>query len=413
MRVENLEHEEVEGSAEALFLRRASEVESGKVGMSAPRGGRKRKVLQKKARRDSKKVGESTSLFRDTEIGSVHSNEEKKKKKKREEGSPRPVDLGREVTGDHEDGVLNSEGKRRFSQRLTSVGSAFNRVSNKVLRKMTGFGTSRKGSPGSNSIEEAGEEDEEGEALIAQDQRCSTDNDSQHHATSNPVASERELRGSGSSRQTLYSPCSSPAETMPLTPSYTRDDGGPLEPCPTKMPPTQPLEDHLDDEEEAFFPNYDQALPSSSPRPHCPHYAPSPSPPTSATKPTPSTPNQHPETPPHLRPRLSGNQTPLTNTQYAQMIQLSLFHAQRTGAYCEEEISRAYRLAPGNVTRAGDQRKAAEIWRLRVEAEGTREGGRGVVGSEEKREGVGGEEKLAAAVSRRRMSLRRLLPGRK
>ncbi|KAI7390873.1 hypothetical protein KC328_g7753 [Hortaea werneckii] len=408
MRVENLEHEEVEGSAEALFLRRASEVESGKVGMSAPRGGRKRKVLQKKARRDSKKVGESTSLFRDTEIGSVHSNEEKKKKKKREEGSPRPVDLGREVTGDHEDGVLNSEGKRRFSQRLTSVGSAFNRVSNKVLRKMTGFGTSRKGSPGSNSIEEAGEEDEEGEALIAQDQRCSTDNDSQHHATSNPVASERELRGSGSSRQTLYSPCSSPAETMPLTPSYTRDDGGPLEPCPTKMPPTQPLEDHLDDEEEAFFPNYDQALPSSSPRPHCPHYAPSPSPPTSATKPTPSTPNQHPETPPHLRPRLSGNQTPLTNTQYAQMIQLSLFHAERTGAYSEEGISRAYSFAPGNVTQAGDQRKAAEIWRLKVEAEG-----RSKVGlEEEKGAGEVGEEKLAA-VSRRRISLRRLFGGGK
>ncbi|KAI7341668.1 hypothetical protein KC354_g16968 [Hortaea werneckii] len=414
MRVENLEHEEVEGSAEALFLRRASEVESGKVGMSAPRGGRKRKILQKKVRRDSKKVGESTSLFRDTEIGSVHSNEEKKKKKKkREEGSPRPVDLGREVTGDHEDGVLNSEGKRRFSQRLTSVGSAFNRVSNKVLRKMTGFGTSRKGSPGSNSSEEAGEEDEEGEALIAQDQRCSTDNDSQHHATSSPVASERELRGSGSSRQTLYSPCSSPAETMPLTPSYTRDDGGPLEPCPTKMPPSQPLRDHLDDDE-AFFPHYDQALPSSSPHPHRSHYAPSPSPSplTSTTKPTPSTPNQHPETPPHLRPRLSGNQTPLTNTQYAQMIQLSLFHAQRTGAYCEEEISPAYRLAPANVTKAGDQRKSAEIWRLRVEAEGRADGGGGIVGLSEE-EGKAGGGRLAAAVSRRRISLRRLLPGRK
>ncbi|KAI7196787.1 hypothetical protein KC363_g648 [Hortaea werneckii] len=413
MRVENVEHEQVEGSAEALFLKRASEVESWKIGLCAPRGGRKRKVLQKKARRDSKKVGESTSLFRDTEIGSVHSNEEKKKKKKKkgEEGSPRPVDLGREVTGDHEDGVLNSEGKRRFSQRLTSVGCTFNRFSNKVVRKMTGFATSRKGSSGSNSSEEAGEEGKEGEALIAQDQQSSTDNDSQHRATSSPIASERELRGSGSSRQTLYSPCSSPAETMPLTPSYTRDDGGPLEPCPTKIPPSQPLEDHLDDDEATFFPNYDQALPCSSPRPHRPHYAPSPSPPTSATKPTPSTPNPHAETPPHLRPRLSGNQTPLTNTQYAQMIQLSLFHAQRTGAYCEEEISRAYRLAPGNVTRAGDQRKAAEIWRLRVEAEGTRDGRGGVVGSGE--EGKVGEGKLAAAVSRRRISLRRLLPGRK
>ncbi|KAI6797334.1 hypothetical protein KC361_g3973 [Hortaea werneckii] len=414
MRVENVEHEQVEGSAEAIFLKRASEVESGKDGWSAPRGGRKRKVLQKKARRDSKKVGESTSLFRDTEIGSVHSNEEKKKKKKKkgEEGSPRPVDLGREVTGDHEDGVLNSEGKRRFSQRLTSVGCTFNRFSNKVVRKMTGFATSRKGSSGSNSSEEAGEEGKEGEALIAQDQQSSTDNDSQHRATSSPIASERELRGSGSSRQTLYSPCSSPAETMPLTPSYTRDDGGPLEPCPTKIPPSQPLEDHLDDDEATFFPNYDQALPCSSPRPHRPHYAPSPSPPTSATKPTPSTPNPHAETPPHLRPRLSGNQTPLTNTQYAQMIQLSLFHAQRTGAYCEEEISRAYRLAPGNVTRAGDQRKAAEMWRLRVEAEGREDGEGGIVGLSEE-EGKVGEGKLAAAVSRRRISLRRLLPGRK
>ncbi|KAI7281508.1 hypothetical protein KC345_g4081 [Hortaea werneckii] len=195
---------------------------------------------------------------------------------------------------------------------------------------------------------------------------------------------------------------------MPLTPSYIRDDGGPLESCPTKIPPVHPIEDHNDDED-SIFPNYDQALPSSSPDPHQPL---SPSHPTSTTKPTPSI-SKGIETPPHLRPRLSGTQTPLTNTQYAQMIQLSLFHAQRTGAYAEEEILRAYRLAPGNVTKAGEQRKAAEIWRLRVEADRAREGGGGVAGSEEKQEGVGREAKSAAAVSRRRMSLRRLLPGRK
>ncbi|KAI6792740.1 hypothetical protein KC350_g17532, partial [Hortaea werneckii] len=313
-RVENLEHEEMEGSAEALFLKRASEIESGKVGV--PREGRKRRVLRKKARRDSKKVGESTSLFRDTEIGSVHSNEEKKREEEGE-GLPGLVDLGREVAGDHDDGVLNSDGKRRFSRRLTSVGCAFNRVSNKVVRKMTGFATSRKGSSGSNNSEGAGGKGEESEALIARDQQSSVDDHSQHCATSSPIASERELRGSGSSRQTLYSPSSSPAETMPVTPSYTRDDGGPLEPCPTKLPCIQPLDDHNNDED-SLFPNYDQALPSSSPHPHGPPQLPSPSPPTSTTNPTKPPPNQHPETPPHLRPRLSGAQTPLTNTQYAQ-----------------------------------------------------------------------------------------------
>ncbi|GAB1726723.1 hypothetical protein NU195Hw_Modified_32t1 [Hortaea werneckii] len=405
-RIENLEHEEMEGSAEALFLKRASEVESGKVGVT--REGRKRRVLRKKARRDSKKVGESTSLFRDTEIGSVHSNDEKKE---REEALPGLVDLGREVTGDHDDGVLNSDGKRRFSRRLTSVGCIFNRVSNKVVRKMTGFATSRKGSSGGNSGGESGEEGEEGETLIARDQQASADDDSQHCATSSPIASERELRGSGSSRQTLYSPSSSPAETMPLTPSYTRDDGGPLEPCPTKLPCIQPLDAHNNDED-SFFPNYDQALPSPSPHRHCPHQPPSPSPPTSTTNPTKPPPNHHPETPPHLRPRLSGTQTPLTNTQYAQMIQLSLFHAQRTGAYAEEEISRAYRFAPGNVTKAGEQRKAAEIWRLKVGAERGRGEEGYTVGPWEQEAGEVGEGMLAA-VSRRRMSLRRLLPGRK
>ncbi|KAI6854399.1 hypothetical protein KC338_g9267 [Hortaea werneckii] len=408
-RVENLEHEEMEGSAEALFLKRASDIESGKVGV--PREGRKRRVLRKKARRDSKKVGQSTSLFRDTEIGPVHGNEEKEKEEGGE-GLPGLVDLGREVAGDHDDGVLNSDGKRRFSQRLTSVGCAFNRVSNKVVRKMTGFATSRKGSSGSNSSEGAGEKGEEGEALIARDQQCSADDDSQHCATSSPIASERELRGSGSSRQTLYSPSSSPAETMPVTPSYTRDDGGPLEPCPTKLPCIQPREDHNDDED-SFFPNYDQALPSSSPHPARPHQLPSPSPPTSTTNPPKPPPNQHPETPPHLRPRLSGTQTPLTNTQYAQMIQLSLFHAQRTGAYAEEEISRTYRFAPGNVTRAGEQRKAAESWRGKVEAEGKTGEEGGTVGSSEQVEAGEVGEEMLAAVSRRRMSLRRLLPGRK
>ncbi|KAI7563889.1 hypothetical protein KC343_g7129 [Hortaea werneckii] len=405
-RIENLEHEEMEGSGEALFLKRASEIESGKVGVT--REGRKTRVLRKKARRDSKKVGESTSLFRDTEIGPVQSNEEKE----REAALPGLVDLGREVTGDHDDGVLNSDGKRRFSRRLTSVGCAFNRVSNKVVRKMTGFATSRKGSAGSNSSEGAVGKGEEGEALIVRDQQSSADDHSQHCATSSPIASDRELRGSGSSRQTLYSPSSSPAETMPVTPSYTRDDGGPLEPCPTKLPCIQPSEDHNDDED-SFFPNYDQALPSSSPHPPRPHQHPSPSPPTSTTNPTKPPPNQHPETPPHLRSRLSGTQTPLTNTQYAQMIQLSHFHAQRTGAYAEEEISRAYRFAPGNVTKAGEQRKAAEIWRLKVEAARARVGGEGVAWLEEKEEGEVGEGMLAAAVSRRRMSLRRLLPGRK
>ncbi|KAI7648063.1 hypothetical protein KC318_g18195 [Hortaea werneckii] len=239
---------------------------------------------------------------------------------------------------------------------------------------MTGFATSTKRNSGSSSSDGAGEKGEEGEALIARDQQSSTDNHSQQPATSSPIASERELRGSGSSRQTLHSPCSSPAETMPVTPSYTRDDGGPLEPCPTKIPPSQPIgANNIDEEDEDFlFPAYSQALPSSSPPRYRPHQNPSPSPPTSTTNPINPRPaaSQGPETPPHLRPRLSSTQSPLTITQYAQMIQLSLFHAERTGAYSEEGISRAYSLAPGNVTETGDQRKAAEIWRLKVEGEG-------------------------------------------
>ena len=415
-RVENLEHEEMEGSGEALFLKRASEIESGKVGVVPRDGGRReRRVLRKKARRDSKKVGGSSVLFRDTETGAVRSDAEEKDKEEEEgeEGSPGAVELGCEVAGNHEDDVLNSEGKRRFSRRLTSVGCIFNRVSNKVLRRMTGFAMSSKGSSGSGSSEGADERGEEGEALIARDQQSSPDDHSQHRATSSPIASERELRGSGSSRQTLYSPCSSPAETMPVTPSYTRDDGGPLEPCPAKIPPSQPIEDNDGvDDEDFLFPAYSQALPpSSSSRPNPPDQPASPSyPPISiTTNPTSSTPGQQPETPPHLRPRLSSTQTPLTATQYAQMIQLSLFHAERTGVYGAEEIARAYRLAPGNVTRVGDQRKAAELWRGKVEAK--RKGGG--VREEEGVGGVGEGKGTVVAGERRRLSLRRLLPGRK
>ncbi|KAI7700465.1 hypothetical protein KC353_g15864, partial [Hortaea werneckii] len=364
-RVENLDdrEEEMEGSQEALFLKRASEIESGKDGVRPRDGGRReRRVLRKKTRRDSKKAVGSSMLFGDTEIGAVHDHE--KVEVEEEDGRlPGVVDLGRKVVGDHEDGVLNSEGKRRFSRRLTSVGCVFNRVSNKVVRKMTGFATSTKRNSGSNSSDGAGEKTEEAEALVARDPQSSTDHPSPHRATSSPIASERELRDSGSSRQTLYSPCSSPAETMPVTPSYTRDDGGPLEPCPTKIPPSHPNNNNDEEEDEDFlFPAYSQALPSSSP--NNPHRTPSPSPPTNPTSST------HPSTPPHLRPRLSSTQSPLTITQYAQMIQLSLFHAERTGAYSEEGISRAYSLAPGNVTGTGEQRRAAELWRGKVEAEG-------------------------------------------
>ncbi|KAI7163633.1 hypothetical protein KC349_g1159 [Hortaea werneckii] len=393
--VENLddreeEVEEMEGSQEALFLKRASEIESGKVGVIPRDGRRERRVLRKKTRRDSKKAVGSSMLFRDTEIGAVH-NHEKVEVEEQDGRLPGVVDLGREIADDHEDGVLNSEGKRRFSRRLTSVGCVFNRVSNKVVRKMTGFATSTKRNSGSNSSDGAGEKSEDAEALIARDPQSSTVHPSPRRATSSPIASERELRGSGSSRQTLYSPCSSPAETMPVTPSYTRDDGGPLEPCPTKIPPSQPNNnDDEEEDEDILFPAYDQALPSPLT--------------SSPTKPTPST---HPSTPPHLRPRLSSTQSPLTITQYAQMIQLSLFHAERTGAYSVEGISRAYSLAPGNVTGTGEQRKAAEIWRLKVGAEGE-----GKVGSEGERAGEVGEGKLAA-VSRRRISLRRLFAGRK
>ncbi|KAI7199681.1 hypothetical protein KC365_g19067, partial [Hortaea werneckii] len=265
-RVENLDddREEMEGSQEALFLKRASEIESGKVGVKVRDGGRReRRVLRKKARRDSKKVAGSSMLFRDTEIGSVHSMEQEKQKEEAEE-LPRAVEMGREVADDHDDGVLNSEGKRRFSRRLTSVGCVFNRVSNKVLKRVTGFATSAKRNSGSNSSDGAGEKGEESEALIARDPQSSTDDHSQQPPTSSPIASERELRGSGSSRQTLYSPCSSPAETMPVTPSYTRDDGGPLEPCPTKIPPSQPIgANNIDEEDEdILFPAYSQALPS-------------------------------------------------------------------------------------------------------------------------------------------------------
>ncbi|KAI7180348.1 hypothetical protein KC324_g9124 [Hortaea werneckii] len=389
-RVGNLEdheedEEELEGSQEALFLKRASEIESGKVGVRLRDGGRReRRVLQKKARRDSKKVGGSSMLFRDTEIGVVHDHE-KVEGEEEDRRLPGVVDLGREVVGDHEDGVLNSEGKRRFSRRLTSVGCVFNRVSNKVVRKMTGFATSTKRNSGSNSSDGSGEKGEEIEALIPRDPQSPTNHHSHQPATSSPIASERELRGSGSSRQTLYSPSSSPAKTMPVTPSYTRDDGGPLEPCPIKIPPSQPIGANNDDEDEdILFPAYDQALPS-----------PLTSPPTNPTSST------FPSTPPHLRPRLSSTQSPLTITQYAQMIQLSLFHAERTGAYSEEGISRAYRLAPGNVTGTAEQRKAAEIWRLKSEEA---EGGRKVGSSE--------EEKVAK-VSRRRISLRRLFGGGK
>lgn len=401
-RVENLDddrEDEMNGSQEALFLKRASEIESGKVGVKVRDGGRReRRVLRKKARRDSKKVGGSSMLFRDTEIGAVHDHE--KAEVEEEDGRLLgAADLGREVADDHEDGAHNSEGKRRFSRRLTSVGCVFNRVSNKVLKRVTGFATSTKRNSGSNSSDGAGEKGEESEALIARDPQSSTDNHSQQPPTSSPIASEMELRGSGSSRQTLYSPCSSPAETMPVTPSYTRDDGGPLEPCPTKIPPSQPNSNNkedAEDDEDFLFPAYSQALPSSSPNP--PHQPPSPL----------TSPSTHPETPPHLRPRLSSTQSPLTITQYAQMIQLSLFHAERTGAYSEEGISRAYRLAPGNVTGTAEQRKAAEIWRLKSEeAEGGRK-----VGSVEKGVGEVGEEKLTA-VSRRRISLRRLFGGGK
>ncbi|KAI7152439.1 hypothetical protein KC324_g14823, partial [Hortaea werneckii] len=278
-RVENLDddrEDEMEGSQEALFLKRASEIESGKVGVKVRDDGRReRRVLRKKARRGSKKVGGSSMLFRDTEIGAVHDHE--KAEVEEEDGRLLgAADLGREVADDHEDGALNSEGKRRFSRRLTSVGCVFNRVSNKVLKRVTGFATSTKRNSGSNSSDGAGEKGEESEALIARDPQSPTDNHSQHRATSSPIASERELRGSGSSRQTLYSPCSSPAETMPVTPSYTRDDGGPLEPCPTKIPPNQPIgANNIDEEDEDFlFPAYSQALPSSSPNP--PHQPPSP-----------------------------------------------------------------------------------------------------------------------------------------
>ncbi|KAI7301148.1 hypothetical protein KC315_g16816, partial [Hortaea werneckii] len=242
-RVENLDdrEDEMEGSQEALFLKRASEIESGKVGVKVRDGGRReRRVLRKRARRDSKKVGGSSMLFRDTEIGAVYDHE--KAEVEEEDGRLLGVaDLGREVADDHEDGVLNSEGKRRFSRRLTSVGCVFNRVSNKVLKRVTGFATSTKRNSGSNSSDGAGEKAEESEALIARDPQSSTDNHSQQPPTSSPIASEMELRGSGSSRQTLYSPCSSPAETMPVTPSYARDDGGPLEPCPTKISPSRPI----------------------------------------------------------------------------------------------------------------------------------------------------------------------------
>ncbi|KAI7299083.1 hypothetical protein KC326_g9489 [Hortaea werneckii] len=405
-RVENLddrekeeEEEEMEGSQEALFLKRASEIESGKVGVKVRDGGRReRRVLRKKARRDSKKVGGSSMLFQDTEIGAAHDHE--KVEGEDEDGRLLEVaDLGREIAGDHEDGVLNSEGKRRFSRRLTSVGCVFNRVSNKVLKRVTGFATSTKCNSGSNSSDGAGEKGEESEALLARDPQSPTDTHSQKPTVSSPIASERELRGSGSSRQTLYSPCSSPAETMPVTPSYTRDDGGPLEPCPTKIPPSQPIGANNDDEddEDMFFPAYSQALPSSSPNP--PHQSPSPL----------TSPSTHPSTPPHLRPRLSSTQSPLTITQYAQMIQLSLFHAERTGVYSEEGISRAYSLAPGNATKVGEQRKAAEIWRGKVEAEGERRGEGGGGGDD----GVGGLEREEEKGERRRISLRRLFGGGK
>ncbi|GAB1741930.1 hypothetical protein NU219Hw_g7333t1 [Hortaea werneckii] len=413
-RVEDLEREEEEeemdGSGEALFLKRASEIEGGKVGVVPRNGRRERRVLRKKARRDSKKVGGS-SMFRDTEIGSVHEHDRKKVEMEEDGRLPGVVDLGGEVAGDHDDGVLNSEGKRRFSRRLTSVGCAFNRVSNKVLKRVAGFATATKRNSGSNSSDGADEKGEEGEALIARDPQSSTNNPSPQHATSSPIASERELRGSGSSRQTLYSPTSSPADTMPVTPSYTRDDGGPLELCPTKIPPHQPIgannNNVVDEDEDVFFPAYSQALPSSSPPPRRPHQSPSPSPQTNTTKPIP----QNPSTPPRLRPRLSGTQTPLTNTQYAQMIQLSLFHAERTGAYSEEGIARAYSLAPGNSTQVREQRRAAEMWRGKVGTErGGGDGGGGI------KEGEGEEEVgegTLAMVDRRRISFRRLFGGRR
>ncbi|TKA22527.1 hypothetical protein B0A50_08067 [Salinomyces thailandicus] len=298
----------------------------------------------------------SRALFRDTELGEVVTVREVR-------GSEERLAMADDGVGDG--GGRSEHG--RFARRLSSFGARLCNSSRRLKRRFSRFGSSSGGetkpSPPRTRIDscyQAGGQ----QAQAFEDSQSGVVGGSGRRRGTRVSASANEglLRrccsaSTTSSRSSRQSPLLLP-ETMPSTPGYERDDGGPLEPCHTVVTHHRSGSSGQEEEEPGpetdfnsvnstsiLLPCHEQATPAPAPKTH----------------PTSTTTNPNPNlTPVPLRPRLSERQDPLSRTQYSQLVALRIFQALQNGAFDLEGIERGFRGACGNLTTDAERVRASE-----------------------------------------------------